>query len=186
MNIEICKDNENKINEVIKQAQGRARTHMLDYSIVETSIDEAEDLLKREKIEDGTKFEYEDTVNQEYSIGTFETHRKKATTYWRIKKRSNKKWFLIDVKRIKSFNTYYHLKYPIDCALEKSIKCDKSNCVGNWFLTTIKSNIIWSDDERVEDLQTEWFDKCLDRKVVTETFETYFNNYIEEFPEKLI
>ena len=54
------------------------------------------------------------------------------------------------------------------------------------FLITIESNTIWSDDERVKDLQIEWFDKCLNSKVVTETFETYFNNYIEEFPEKLI
>jgi len=70
--------------------------------------------------------------------------------------------------------------------LEKSIKCDKSKLIGNMFLITIESNTIWSDDERVKDLQIEWFDKCLNSKVVTETFETYFNNYIEEFPEKLI
>ncbi len=184
MNIEICKDNENKINEAIKQEQGRARTMILDYSIVESLIDKAEEHLKRENIEDGTNFEYEYTINQKDSVSIRPS--KKANTYCRIKKSSKGKWFLIDIRRMKLSYVSDNLQYLIDYALEKSIKCANYSMMNDYFITQIRSNTIWSDDEKIKDFQVEWFEKYLNIRVPTETFEAYINNYIEEFPEKFI
>ena len=115
MKIKICDKNKEKINEVLRQEQGRAKVRTICYDDLAWLSSCAEQLLEEANIPKKGRvgFQYEYAEND-----TAKAYRSAVnSTYVKLERSNNKQWFIVEAERRSLFagdNSIDKLLYPIN------------------------------------------------------------------------